>query len=139
MPRAKKTMSGNNPQKIQAVQGQTYGEGVRQENLQKTLPAPQSPEISAPTAEATGQPQQEMPAPRPQSFEQIAAQVRGAGNLLRQPDDRPDLPVTDGIATGPGRGPETLGRSTQLGNTLRRLALQTNDPIFTELATKVGL
>lgn len=132
-------MSGNNPQKIEAIQGQTYGEGVRQENLQKVLPAPQSPEVTASSGEAPGQTPAEAPAARPQSFEQIAQQVRGAGNLLRQPDDRPDLPVTDGIASGPGRGPETLGRSTQLGNTLRRLALQTNDPIFTELATKAGL
>lgn len=139
MPRAKKTMSGNNPQKIEAIQGQTYGEGVRQENLQKVLPAPQSPEVTASSGEAPSQTPAEAPAARPQSFEQIAQQVRGAGNLLRQPDDRPDLPVTDGIASGPGRGPETLGRSTQLGNTLRRLALQTNDPIFTELATKAGL
>lgn len=119
MPRAKKTISGNNPQKIEAIQGQTYGEGVRQENLQRVMPAPQSPEVTAPSAQASPETQPQTQAPATQSFEQIAQQVRGAGNLLRQPDDRPDLPVTDGVASGPGRGPEVLNRSTQLGNTLR--------------------
>lgn len=141
MPRAKKTMSGETPQKIQAVTGQTYGEGVQQEALQKAMPTPQvnSPTATPPSVSQTAEQESGQQTRQPMSFDQVAATVRGAGGLLTQPDDRPSLPVTDGIASGPGRGPETLGRSSQLGNTLRKLALQTNDPVFVELATKVGL
>ena len=148
MPRAKKTIAGAPGQKVQAVTGQTYGEGIRQENLQKAMPAPnaqiqQRPIPAPPTAPASeGQTSTEAPAqpvaqPPRLLFEEAMQSVRGSGGILRAPDDNPALPVTDGLATGPGRGPEALMAQSHLGNTLRRLAVQTSDPIFRELASKV--
>lgn len=144
MPRAKKTAEGSPGQMVQAVAGQTYGEGRRQEELQRAMPTPnvqQQSQVARATTAA--QPAQQTPAepqPRPRaSFDEITAALQGMGGMLRAPDDKPALPITDGLPGGPGRGPEALQRSTQLGNTLRRLALQTNEPIFFELASKIGL
>lgn len=143
MPRAKKTAQGSPGQPVQAFAGQTYGEGERQEELQRSMPAPNVEEVSAPRptpvqsqeVSETGQPQQRSRT----SFTDVTAALQGMGGILRAPDDKPTVPITDGLPTGPGRGPEALQRSTQLGNTLRRLAMQTNDPIFAELASKIGL
>lgn len=142
MPRAKKTMAGAPGQPVQAISGQTYGEGVRQEALQQAMPAPKQPglipppparaEQSAPEAE----PETQTTRPR-LSFEEAMQRVRGTGGILRAADDNPAIPVTDGLPTGPGRGPEALMAQSHLGNTLRRLAVQTSDPIFRELASKV--
>ena len=61
MPRAKKTLAGGQGQPVQSISGQTYGEGVQQEQLQKTMPAPQlvnsQPQPTAPSPQ-----QQEAPA-----------------------------------------------------------------------------
>lgn len=137
MPRARKTMSGEPAQKVAPITGQTYGDAKQQEMLQETMPAPKvgAAQIAATSGEAPAP--NEPQAPRPPV--DIAAAIRGVGGLLSQPDDRPTTPVTDGLSSGPGRGPEALTRNTQMGNTLRRLALQTNDPIFYELASKIGL
>jgi hypothetical protein len=145
MPRAKKTIAGSPGQKIQAVAGQTYGDGVRQENLQKTMPAPNVQAerrlIPAPPTDQSAPPTNgadAVPLQRPSlSFAEAMQQVQGAGGILRAPDDNPAIPVTDGLATGPGRGPEALMGTSILGNTLRRLAIQTGDPVFNELLTKV--
>lgn len=148
MPRAKKTMAGTPGQKIQAISGQTYGEGVRQEELQRTMPAPQTPGPTtatrpipaAPTAQAEAAVPSEQSAPMPQprmSLQEAMQRIQGTGGILRAADDNPNLPVTDGLPTGPGRGPEALMANSHLGNTLRRLATQTGDPIFRELASKV--
>lgn len=133
MPRAKKTLAGTPGQKVEAIKGQTYGEGVQQERLQNAMPAPNAPQI-----QASAQPA-EPAQPRPQiSFQDAMNQVSGMGGILRAPDDRPSIPVTDGLASGPGRGPEALMGSSALGNTLRRLAVQTGDPVFNELISKVN-
>lgn len=133
-------MGGAPGQAVQAIQGQTYGEGVKQEALQKTMPAPNAGASTpqAPTAApAAPQPQAEQ-TPNPRlSLQDAMEQIRGRGGVLSMPDDNPNLPVTDGLMTGPGRGPEALMAGSTLGNTLRRLANQTGDPIFRELASKV--
>lgn len=141
MPRAKKTVQGSPGQAVEAVQGQTYGEGKQQEALQRAMPAPN---VSTPTATPTTQRQEQVPnseAPvRPQaSMADVASMLQGMGGVLTAPDDKPMTPITDGLRNGPGRGPEALQRSTRLGNTLRRLSMQTNDPVFSELAAKIGL
>lgn len=145
MPRAKKTIAGPPGQKVQAVVGQTYGDGVRQENLQRTMPAPDvqmvQPPAPLPAATSSASPADNAGPPMSQppklSFAEAMQKIQGVGGLLRAPDDNPSIPVTDGLASGPGRGPEVLNANSQLGNTLRRLAMQTGDPIFRELASKV--
>ena len=137
MPRAKKTMGGAPGQKVEAFVGQTYGDAKRQEQLQQSMPAP-----SQPTTQSAGQPPQsaeaaqptESPSPRPRmSLADAISSVAGMGGLLSAPDDNPNIPVTDGLVTGPGRGPEALRTGSTLQNTLRSLAMQTGDPVFNEL------
>lgn len=133
-------MSGAPGQAVQAIQGQTYGDAARQEALQKTMPAPNAgvqatePPTAGPAPEQPQTP--EAPAPR-LSLQDAMQRISGRGGLLTAPDDNPALPVTDGLMSGPGRGPEAMMANSTLGNTLRRLANQTGDPIFRELANKV--
>lgn len=138
MPRARKTMAGQPGQPVNAVQGQTYGEGVAQENLQRAMPAPQAtgPQAVQPSVSTPGPESQ--PAPRP-SLEDIMGNIRGQGGLLYAPDDKPQIPVTDGLPTGPGRGPEAFSGQSSTGRTLRRLAAQTGDQFFLELAAKANM
>lgn len=139
MPRAKKTMAGMQAQPIGAITGQTYGEGVRQENLQRSMPSP-----SEPTMRASSQPQVETQAETPTQMPRMSladamASITGSGGLLREPDANPTVPVTDGLPTGPGRGPEMSTYGNPLGNTLRRLARETGDTVFVELASRARL
>ncbi len=53
----------------------------------------------------------------------------------------PNQPVTAGLSSGPGVGPEGFaGQSrTPLARTLNQLAERTGDPVFARLARKAGL
>lgn len=141
MPRARKTPAGQPGQPVQAVSGQTYGDAKIQENLQQTMPAPNiRPQIPAPPST-----QQSQQPSTPSSPEQVSAPpidlasiLQGQGGILRAPDDRPSIPITDGLSTGPGRGPEALGVANSLQRTLTALANRTGDPYFLELAAKAG-
>lgn len=142
MPRAKKTPMGAPAQPVRAITGQTYGEGVQQEALQRTMPAPAAPAIQASAAQP--QPRQEEPATpigqRPQmSLADALSSISGSGGLLREPDQNPTIPVTQGLRTGPGRGPQMLPTNNPLGNTLRRLARETGDDVFIELASRARI
>lgn len=139
MPRAKKTIGGAPGQKVEAIQGQTYGMGVQQEDLQRAMPAPnESVQTQPAPTDSTGNPPEQATPVRPGlSFQEAMQRVQGAGGVLSAPDDNPSIPITDGLSTGPGRGPEALNNASALGNTLRRLALQTGDPVFNELVSKV--
>ena len=141
MPRAKKTLSGGQGQAIQATKGQTYGEGVAQKELQQTMPAPQLKQSQAmpnPSMQnSETQPQQRQQPEQPQV--PITEMLKGMGGSLLAPDDKPNVPITDGLVAGPGRGPEALQRPVnKTGNLMRQLALQTGDSIFAQLAQKAG-
>lgn len=79
------------PLPIQAAPSEGYGERVAQERAQRAVPM--APPPTAPPAPA------QAPAPRP-TFDLVP---------LDAPTQRPDEPLTTGIATGPGAGPEALG------------------------------
>lgn len=133
MPRSRRTTTGTPAQKVEAVTGQQYGRAKVQEELQQALPTPN--ETAGAPANA---PAPTAPTLRPRmSPEQAMQLVRGAGGVLSAPDDNPSIPITDGLATGPGRGPEALSGQSTLGDTLRRLAFQTNDPVFLRLASRI--
>lgn len=139
MPRAKKTMAGMQAQPIGAITGQTYGEGVRQEDLQRSMPSPSQPTMRAPSQpQAQAQAEEPTQAPR-MSLADAMASIAGSGGLLREPDANPTVPVTDGLATGPGRGPDMATYGNPLGDTLRRLARETGDTVFVELASRARL
>jgi hypothetical protein len=145
MPRAKKTMSGETAQPVRAITGQTYGQGVQQEALQRMMPAPSAPTVSAPRVEAPSPnraprpEQQQTETPRRPTLEEALSSISGRGGLLSEPDANPDVPVTSGLPVGPGRGPEMMASGNPLGNTLRRLARETGDNIFIELASRARI
>lgn len=150
MPRRRKTQSGAPAQKIGSVQGQRYGEGVAQEQMQAQMPAPDNRVMaarpSAPTPPAGGPPAPAQ-APTPAlSLQEILQRAQsapspGMGSLFA-PSTRPDEPITAGLSTGPGPGPEALGPalsvSTQ-GKFLRELTERTGNPYFARLADRSGL
>ena len=136
MPRAKKTASGAPAQKIEAIKGQTYGEGVVQERLQQTMPAPnkvaQMPQVSqgsqpAPQVETPSEniaPQQQM------NFNDLKNSLQGQGGVLFAPDDQPDVPFN--------QMPTQEQRSNKLGSMMRDLSKKTGDPIYQYLADRSG-
>ena len=155
MPRkAKPTLSGAPGQPVGAVAGQMYGAGEQQMALQRAMPTPQlagGPAAQAaqpgPSAEAPPTPaqQQAMAAAAPDDrFARAMAaaqQLQGTTGALRQPTMRPNEPITAGLLTGPGPGPEALQMRTgsPTGDTMRMLSQMTNDPLFADLARKAGL
>lgn len=156
MPRKqKRTITGEPAQPLGAVPGQTYGMGVEQQRLQEALPTPQARQdlpqptpagVPAPAPQqdaATGVATPGVPSREEQyaAAMQAAAQLRGAAGILTRPTDRPDVPVTNGISSGPGAGPEVLGvrRGTPTGRRLRELSAITGDPIFRQLAERARL
>jgi hypothetical protein len=154
MPRKRKTMTGADAQSIDSVEGQRYGEGVEQQQLQETLPAPErGTEIAAPTAAgpssapapggSPGGPSQGGP-PAVAGVDPAAIQQFLASNQPRLLGGTasPDEPITAGLSSGPGAGPEVLamGRSTTpLARYMRRLAQETGNTKWQHLAERARL
>lgn len=78
-----------------AVPGQTYGKATQQLEAQRAMPLP-----AAPPPAVGGAPARPGPAPRPMP------------TPLDAPTERPAEPLTAGLATGPGPGPEVIGATT---------------------------
>jgi hypothetical protein len=141
MPRKRKTSTGTPAQPIEAVEGQGYGQGVQQTQMQRSMPTPDNTAVSAPAARtAPAAPT----AGGASTFEDLiaAAQGVGPGGLLREPSQRPQEPVTAGLPIGPGPGPDVLphhGAITPGGRFLRDLADRTGNPYFRELAERTGV
>lgn len=140
MPRtAKRTQTGVSAQPSAAIPGQTYGVGPEQQALQEAMPAPdvraQPPSLPAsPAAPA-------LPAQPPADPMAIARAMQLDGGLLTPGTARPAEPITHGLSTGPGAGPEVLGtrRTNATGDTLRMLTARTGDPQWEQLARRVGI
>lgn len=151
MPRkAKRTQSGQPAQPVSPVPGQMYGAGVEQARLQATMPAPNlrlAPGVSSPQATPAAAPTAPAAPSGPSQPERFRAAIQAAQELqsqtglLRQPTTKPDEPLTAGLLTGPGPGPEVLG--TRFGNptaaTLYKLSQITGDPLFANLARRAGI
>lgn len=131
MPRRRKTQSGADAQRIESVAGQRYGEGVAQQQMQRAMPAPQvrDTNVSQPVT-SPAQPtvaQQMAAAPPPRNPAELLAQApRG---ILRQPTQ--GRPITAGLPSGPGPGPEVASRylaKSPMRRTLEQLYQRTNNP-----------
>lgn len=143
MPRGKqkKTMSGAPGQNIKSVPGQRYGEGQAQTQMQKAMPAPdemrneqqRAPQVSAPQPE-----QQPVPAqPRVSPQDYLSQLPTG---LLRQPPT-PNVPVTNGLRSGAGAGPEALDQYRQMQPSTRMLYemyRRSNNPLYLEMMNRFG-
>ena len=68
------------------------------------------------------------------------AQLQGAPLGMLQGSQRPNEPVTAGLSSGPGPGPEAISRgTTPLSRTLANLAARTGNENYARLARKAGL
>lgn len=70
-------------------QGQPYGAVKAQEAVVASTPAQPMPGAQPPTGRPPVMP--------------------GSLGAFNRPTERPDIPITNGLATGPGAGPEALG------------------------------
>lgn len=145
MPRGKKreTLSGADAQNIKSVPGQRYGEGVEQQAMQRAMPAPNT--AGEPIATGTPAPQAPnvpvMPsrAPDPAQVQQFLGQNKPA---LLSGTQMPNTPVTDGLRSGPGRGPEAMVQAssvTPIARYLANLAEETGNDKWKRLAERAGL
>ena len=136
MPRTRRTESGAPAQSMQTgAPGVRYGEGKDLAAMREAAPIPNnragSPSPPAPQqpglpAEATSQPSSPMPKP----------------GLLTAPTIRPNEPLTAGLRSGPGAGPEGLQvapAESPLGKFLRDLSAQTGRTVFAEMARRSNL
>jgi hypothetical protein len=117
---------------IQTVSNQPYGQGVEQAALQRAMPAPNMQAGPAPA-------QAEPAAPAmPEDPMAAAAAMPTNTGLLIAPDDQPDIPFTNGLAVGPGAGPEALGlrRGSNINQMLAHLAQSTGDSMFSDIAAR---
>ena len=146
MPRAAKprTMTGAPAQPIGAVAGQEYGMGVAQMDLQRQLPAPNvqaSPSPASPQAAAVS-PQTAPGVPEQLALDPMAAAaaMQGGPGLFQMPRTS-TRPLTEGLPSGPGAGPEIMGPSaaSPLARTMQLLSERTGDPFFTDLARRNGM
>lgn len=99
------------PQRVQVPAGQPYGQRQQMEQSQAAVPlAGGTPTAPPPGAgPPAGAP---TPAPAPptdQSMLDAATQYDFQPNPLVAPTNRPGEPVTAGLATGPGPGPDAMG------------------------------
>lgn len=159
MPRAKnkgnpqhRTATGEPAQRIASVPGQRYGEGVQMQQLQQTMPAPQVVQpatvppgggggAAAPSAPVAAAPAPTAGAPAPASppdLLAIAQEMRGRAGLLTAPTARPNEPITAGLPSGPGPGPEALlmRRGSPTADVLTRLAQDTGDSYLLDLLSR---
>ena len=144
MPRAKKTMSGTPGQGVQAIKGQTYGQGVAQEALQRAMP---TPNVASQTEIPRGNivenpnntPVQQTPTSQI-SIEDAQKMVSGLGGVLNAPDDQPNKPFTTGLNAPYRLGASAPGfvRRNKIREQMMRLSEITGDPIFMDLADKSG-
>lgn len=90
-----------------SFQPQEYGEGVQQAAIKAGAPLASTPDVRGAT-----------------NTEIRQAVAQEPVTPLFAPSQRPDEPITTGIAMGPGAGPEVLGTSRpviKLSDTLARL------------------
>lgn len=140
MPRKRQTRSGADAQKIASVPGRRYGEGVESAQLQAAMPTPSAPTApTAPTSAVPQEPAMVAPAP-PVDPAQIQAFLQQNRPALLSSTRRPEQPVTAGMASGPGPGPEIIGRSsTPLARYFQQLSAQTGNEKWRRLAERAGL
>lgn len=125
-------------QKQQVAPNLPYGQGVEQARAMKAVPLPDKrTPVAAPQAPPAPQ-----PAPR-FSMEQMMAAAQGMPGFdrgLLQQGPPTALPVSAGLSTGPGPGPEALNlpRNPTV-QVFRQVYEATGDPWFLELARRIGL
>lgn len=129
MPRKRKTPEGSYPNRTDLTQSPDAG---------NNMPYGQKQELI--------QSQQEQPLPAEQDpYERVlqaASQFGFSPVGLDAPTERPAEPITAGLSTGPGPGPEALGRRANLSDLLNRARAETSSPVIERMleeARRMGL
>lgn len=132
MPRRRKApapgdQGGYGAQPAVAPTGMPYGAHQESIQSQRDLPLAQ---VQGP---ASGPPPAGVdPAQRLQAAVEAARRMRPP-DPLTGPSRRPGEPITAGMATGPGAGPEVLRTGDRVARTFRMLAEVTGDATFSDL------
>lgn len=101
-------------QPVRVATGQPYGAAKAQEAAQQAVPLPDN---AATAAQQIAQAAQQ---PNPQAGSPVAG-MRGS---LDRPTEIPQQPITNGIASGPGAGPEAMGFTRpRVSDEIGRLAM----------------
>jgi hypothetical protein len=103
-------------QPVQVPTGQAYGEAQASAEAQAAAPLPQQPPMEQVLAAAMGH-----------NFQPVG---------INGETQRPYEPITHGLATGPGGGPEQLMPSSATSDTLMRLAQSTGNPALMAMAQR---
>lgn len=140
MPRTRQTLSGHPGQPVPEIPNQMYGASGEQQQLAKQMPSPDAhvPVATVATGTAVG-PVVPRPGEMHASALDAAAGIRAG--VLRQPTASPREPVTAGLSIGPGPGPEMMpvAPTSPVGEQLRRLSIDTGNPMWAELARRAGV
>lgn len=131
---------GTPTQPATADTGLPYGEHQALVAAQQAVPLPATAPV--PTAPTPGVPAPGTPQAPPMD---PAAALQMAAQSMRSPDERPGLfspsrrpsePVTAGLPSGPGAGPEALGNNAgaQMADLFARIAQANGDPALARLA-----
>lgn len=147
MPRKRKpagpsTQGGHQAQPVREMTGRPYGDAKASETSQRSMPLPEVPGPTpgappgSPPGGAPASPQ--APQDRLEAAMAAAARMRPTDPLIG-PTRRPMEPMTAGMGTGPGSGPEMLRTGDRVARTFRQLAEVTGDPKFAELAEMAAL
>lgn len=118
---------GYGAQPAAAPTGMPYGEHQASIESQQALPMAQ---VNGAGGGPTGPPQD--PAQRLQMAVEAARRMRPPAPLTG-PSQRPMEPITAGMASGPGPGPEVLRTGDRVARTFKLLAEVTGDATFDQL------
>lgn len=126
-------MSQGQVQPPKAPTGMAYGAHQESIAAQQAVPLPQAAPTPGP-AGATPPPSPAGPGRMAAALDAAAAHPAPAG-LLAMSSTRPQEPVTAGLTSGPGPGPERLVTSrAKISSIYERLAYTTGDPDIAILA-----
>jgi hypothetical protein len=129
------TQSGAPAQTPRTPVDAPYGEGERAIESQRRTPLPNySAEPTNPGPAGASGPPPMAPADRLQAALMAAKGMAPPTNLLTEPTQRPQEPITSGLNIGPGPGTEVLASGDRAVRTLRMLAEVTADAGFANLA-----
>ena len=128
-----------NAQAPQAPNGQAYGQKGEAIAAQQQIPLPQGQGPTMPAAQGQAGPQPGQPT-QPVDLMQAAQQFDPGITPLTAPSQRPGEPVTTGLATGPGAGPEIFSqpsRASASADVLTALAQASGNDAFLDLASRI--
>lgn len=107
-----------------APPGLPYGERARSVEAQRAIPLPVEPDVAPETEDA--------------ALLAALSEMPFRPNPINRPSERPNEPVTHGLVSGPGGGPEVLPGAPSQAALYHELARATGDSTWTMLARRAA-